>query len=61
MKVTLPTGIAPVEDTTVAVKVTFCPTTDGFGAEVIVVVVVAFETVRDTELELLPMYWPFPA
>lgn len=40
VNVTVPTGMT-VGDLTVALKITFCPTTDGFGVEVTVVVVVA--------------------
>jgi len=48
--VTVPVGEATaVMPATVAVKVTLCPKTDGLTDEVIVVVVVAFATVRGSQ------------
>jgi hypothetical protein len=61
LNVTVPTGIAPVAEVIVAVKVTLCPRVEGLGDEVIVVVVVAFETLSEAEPEELPMYCPLPA
>jgi len=39
VKVTVPTGLAPVEDATFAVNVTVCPTEEGFSDDDTVVVV----------------------
>ena len=47
LNVTVPVGVpVPLVGLTVAVKVTFCPTVDGFGLEVMVVVVAMLLTVR---------------
>jgi len=45
MKLTVPLGVTPVDEVTVAVKVTSCPTLDGFGAEPSTAVVMALFTV----------------
>jgi predicted small secreted protein len=47
MKVTVPAGI-PAILVTVALKVTACPTVDGFGDELIVVLVALRDTVTLT-------------
>src|ERR1700722_3788879 len=50
VKVTLPNGSTPVDDVTVAVKVTFCPAEEGFADDVSTVVVEAgFTTSSNTE------------
>jgi hypothetical protein len=44
-KRTVPLGVTPVDEVTLAVNVTTCPTLDGFGAELSTVVVEALFTV----------------
>ena len=62
LKLTLPVGVpAPGAVTlTVAVKVTFCPKTDGLGALLRVVLVPAVATVLVTALEVLLLKLPSP-
>jgi hypothetical protein len=59
--VTVPVGVAePVVWVTVAVKVTCCPKTDGFGLEVRLVVEAVGSTLKDTALEALLSNAGFP-
>jgi hypothetical protein len=54
LKVTVPAGIPPVDEITVAVKVTACPTDEGLTEDVSVVVVVACVTVCERADDELP-------
>ncbi len=56
-KVTVP---AALEGAIVAVKVTGCPTTDGFRLDVRVLVVLALFTVWDSAVDVLPVKLPSP-
>lgn len=63
LKVTVPPGVPPpgADADTVAVKVTDCPTTDGFVDDVTDVVVAAAFTTCDTAAEDDPAYGAEPA
>jgi hypothetical protein len=55
LKVTLPVGVPPKDDETVAVNVTGAPDTDGFTDEIKPVVLGDTFTTCDTGAEVLPL------
>ena len=54
LMLTVPVGIAPVAEVTDTLNVTSCPTFDGFGLELTVVVVLALFTTCVTVADVLP-------
>jgi predicted small secreted protein len=53
-KVTVPVAVPPYSSVTVAVKVTACPTVDGFGDDAKRSEVVAVPTWTETAFDVLP-------
>ncbi len=60
MNFTLPVGVV-VDEVTVAVNLTFCPTFEGFSEDTTAVVVVALSTTCFSDLEVLPECAASPA
>jgi len=61
LNVTLPVAIAPVDEVTIAVKVTAWPAVDGLGADARLVDVVALLMVCEIAVEVLVRNWESPA
>jgi hypothetical protein len=60
LKVAEPVGVPPVDDFTVAVKVTRLPCFEGLGEEARLVELAALLTTKCTIVELPPVKFPFP-